>query len=73
MYYQEHLPPHIHAEYRGKKAKIDFQGNILKGDICSKTAMRLIRDWIDLHYSELQEDWNLAQSGKALNRIKPLE
>ena len=52
---------------------IDFQGNILRGGLVSKTALRLVRDWIDLHYVELQEDWNLAQTGKTLNRINPLE
>ena len=73
MFYEDHHPPHIHAEYQGEKAIIDFQGNILRGDLASKTALRLVRDWIDLHFFELQEDWNLARSGKALNRINPLE
>ncbi len=73
MFYEDHNPPHIHAEHQGSKAVLDFRGNILYGDLASKTALRLVRDWIDLHYFELQEDWNLAQTGEALKRIKPLE
>ena len=73
MFYQDHSPPHIHVEYKGKKAKIDFQGNIIQGNLDSKTALRLVRDWIDLYYRELEYDWKQAQAGKALKRIPPLE
>lgn len=48
MYYDEHNPPHIHVEYRNNKAVIDFRGNILKSDLKSRTATRLIREWIDI-------------------------
>ncbi len=30
MYYDEHNPPHLHAEYQGTKAVFDFQGNMSK-------------------------------------------
>lgn len=73
MYYQEHNPPHLHAEYQGSKALFDFRGNIMKGDLCSKTALRLVREWIDLHVDELNDDWELARSGKEIKQITPLE
>jgi hypothetical protein len=73
MYYQEHNPPHIHAEYQGSKALLDFRGNIMKGDLCSKTALRLVREWIDLHLDELNDDWELARSGNEIKQITPLE
>jgi hypothetical protein len=53
MYYDDHNPPHIHAEYQGNKALLDFRGNILKGDLQSRTALKLVRDWIDLRNDEL--------------------
>ena len=31
MFYDEHHPPHLHAEYQGGKAVFDFQGNMFKG------------------------------------------
>jgi hypothetical protein len=73
MYYDEHNPPHIHLEYQGNKAILDFQGNILKGDLKSRTALRLVRDWIDLRNDEIDEDWKLAQKGKKIKKIPPLE
>ena len=73
MYYDDHPPPHIHAEYQGNKAKIDFGGNVLLGDLRSKTALRLVREWIDLHDSDLRRDWELASDGKPLEKVAPLE
>jgi hypothetical protein len=73
MYYNEHNPPHLHAEYQGSNAIFDFSGNIVKGSLSSKTATRLVRDWIDLHALELENDWTLAQSGKELKNIEPLD
>lgn len=72
MYFEEHNPPHIHAEHQGDKAVFDLLGNITKGSFKSRTATRLVREWIDLHVSELEEDWTLAQAGKEIKKIAPL-
>lgn len=73
MFYEEHNPPHVHAEYSGCKAVFDFKGNIVKGDLESKTAVKLVREWIDLHLAELERDWELARAEKPLDRIEPLK
>jgi hypothetical protein len=73
MYFEDHSPPHVHVENRGHKALFDFSGNVLQGSLNSRTATRLVREWIDLHADELQANWQLAQNSRALNRIAPLE
>ncbi len=73
IFYNDHNPPHVHVEYQGHKALIDFQGNVLRGDLGSRTALRLVREWIDLHVGELTTDWELARAGRAVNPIAPLE
>ncbi len=73
MFYDDHNPPHIHVEYQDQKAVIDFRGNIVKGDIKSRTALRLIREWIDLHSEDLMCNWELAKTGEEINKINPLE
>ena len=55
-----------------KKSVFDFQGNIIRGSLFSKTATRLIREWIDLHSAELEADWKLAKAGKQIRKIDPL-
>ena len=72
MFFNEHNPPHFHAEYQGNKAVFDFRGNIVKGDLRSVTATRLVREWVDLYASDLIEDWELAREGKELKKITPL-
>ena len=73
MFFDEHDPPHFHAEYQGNKAVFDLNGNIMKGNLNSKTATRLVREWIDLHLRELNEDWELVRAGKETKKIAPLE
>lgn len=73
MFFDEHNPPHVHAEYQGKKSVFDLNGNVTHGDLCSRTATRLVREWIDLHVDELRADWELAQAGKSIQKIAPLE
>lgn len=73
MYYAEHDPPHLHAEYAGKKILLDFHGNILRGDLESRAAIRLVREWIDIHAVELMENWEKARLGHELNKINPLD
>ncbi|MBI5788044.1 MAG: DUF4160 domain-containing protein [Candidatus Schekmanbacteria bacterium] len=72
MYYDEHNPPHLHAEYQGGKALFDFSGNIIRGGLYSRTATKLIREWIDLHVIELEEDWESAKEGQEIKPIEPL-
>ena len=73
LYYDDHEPPHLHAEYQGNKAVIDFEGNVLHGGLGSRTAMRLVRQWIDLHVPELEQGWRLARAGRAISKIDPLD
>lgn len=73
MYYDEHAPPHVHVEYQAKKALVDFRGNVVRGDLESRTALRLVREWIDLRHDELAEDWELATAGKEMKKIAPLD
>ncbi|MDE0155159.1 MAG: DUF4160 domain-containing protein [Gammaproteobacteria bacterium] len=73
MFYDEHNPPHFHAEYSGNRAVFDFQGNVLKGSLSSRTATKLVREWTDLHLSELEEDWKLARESKTIKKIEPLK
>jgi len=73
MFFDEHNPPHIHVEHQGNRAVFDLSGNITRGVLQSRTAIKLVREWIDLHVAELLEDWCLAQAGKEIKKINPLD
>ena len=45
MFYQEHGPPHFHAEHQGDHATFTFDGAVLAGAIRSARARGHIRAW----------------------------
>jgi len=73
MFFDEHNPPHFHAEYQGNRAVFDFNGNMIRGDLDSITARKLVREWVDLHVDELMENWDLARNDEEIKKIDPLD
>jgi hypothetical protein len=73
MYYQEHAPPHFHAEYQGQHGTFAFSGQPMAGNLKSGTAGRLIQEWAATHQSQLEANWANMEAGRALERIEPLE
>jgi hypothetical protein len=73
MYYKEHDPAHFHAEHQGQEGKFDFSGKMVIGNIQSKTALQLIRQWAVLHRAELEANWAKTKAGQPLEKIAPLE
>jgi hypothetical protein len=37
------------------------------------TATKLVREWIDIHSRELEENWNLSRAGQPFKEIAPLD
>ena len=71
MYFaqKEHNPPHIHVIYGEYMSAIDIQTlDVLEGDLPEK-ALNLVKEWIQLHQSEILEIWFTQQ----FKKITPLE
>lgn len=73
MFYREHGVPHFHAEHQGQQATFTFDGELLAGEIQSRTALRLVREWALAHRAELDANWNRSMAGAMIERIAPLE
>jgi predicted DNA-binding protein len=52
---------------------LNIRYRLLASNLNSKTATKLVREWIDLRLNELEEDWELARDGKPVKKIAPLE
>jgi hypothetical protein len=53
MYFNDHNPPHFHAEYQGEQAEYNIKTlEIIAGNI-SNRANALILEWASLHREEL--------------------
>lgn len=49
MYYDDHNPPHFHAEYNGNKIIVDIiKGKVIEGSFPSK-QLKLILAWAVIH------------------------
>lgn len=73
MFYEDHPPPHFHAEYQGEHGKFGFDGVMTVGNIRSRRALRLIHEWAELHRVELEANWDRARAKRPLDRIPPLQ
>ena len=72
MYYDDHTPPHFHAEYNGKKALVDILNcRVISGALPAK-QLKLILAWAVIHQDELMQNWELAKLKEPLNKINPL-
>ena len=72
MYSSDHAPPHFHARYGEHEAKITINtGEPIAGNMPTR-ALRLLREWTDLHQAELQLNWEQAQARMPLAKIDPL-
>ena len=72
MYYNDHNPPHFHAEYQDFEATIEIESGIIKGQI-PRRALKLIFEWMDLHKEELLLNWEKIEQRKSLEKIEPLK
>ena len=72
MFFNEHNPPHFHAEYQGSEGIFNFDGEMLQGNIKSTTALRLIKEWARLRNTELNENWVKITDKIGINKIEPL-
>lgn len=72
MFFDDHNPPHVHAEYAEFVAQFDFEANLIKGEMPTKQR-KLIEAWILLHQDEIKADWKIALEGGTIERIDPLK
>lgn len=73
MYYNEHSPPHFHAEYQEFRAEFNiYTLEIIKGDL-PKRAKSLVLEWAFEHRQELLDNWNLRENKKDLIKVEPLK
>ena len=73
MYYNEHVPPHFHAQYGENQVEIAIETlEVLKGKLPNR-VLGLVLEWAALHRNELRADWERARNEQPLEYIQPLE
>jgi len=73
MYYNDHIPPHFHAEYGEHEAIYEIDTlDVMRGDL-PRRAHALVIEWASEHRAELRDDWERARQEKPLEKIEGLE
>jgi hypothetical protein len=73
MFFDDHNPPHFHAEYSGDVALFDIRNLSLFSGYLAPRVKGFVIEWATIHQQELLEDWERAQTQQDLLRIAPLE
>ena len=72
MFFDDHLPPHFHAEYGNLEAIVNINTLALVAGKLPPRALGLIMEWAALHQAELKADWEKAKSKQPVDKIDPL-
>lgn len=66
---KEHEPSHIHALYGEYMGEFNLETlEMIQGDLPRK-AQELVREWMFIHYKELQHMWDTQR----IRKLPPLE
>ena len=72
LYYDDHLPPHFHANYGSEKAEFRIAPlGLLKGRLPPR-VLALVTEWAALHQAELLDAWDRRATGQKPPGIEPL-
>jgi hypothetical protein len=72
MYYDDHGPPHFHAEYSGQVMVVSIATLAVTKGRLPPRAMGMVLEWAAQHQAELMAVWQLAQGQQPLTKIDPL-
>lgn len=72
MFWKDHNPPHFHARYGEYLAALDFEGNVIMGNLPPR-VLSMIQEWTSIHLEELKNNWVRMQTKQYPYPIKPLE
>ncbi len=64
MYFNDHLPPHLHALYGEYNGVIDLSNlEMIEGDLPPR-ATKLVKEWVDEYKDELNKMWQTKKFKK---------
>jgi hypothetical protein len=73
MFFDEHNPPHFHAEYGDLEVLVEIDKLAVIAGSLPPRALGLVMEWAVLHQQELLKLWEDARFQKALHKIDPLK
>lgn len=72
MYFDDHNPPHFHADYSGHRAVIRILDAAVDNGALPSKQLKIVLAWCVIYQEELMEDWELVKQGQAPKKIPAL-
>jgi hypothetical protein len=73
MYFNDHLPPHFHAEYGEFEALYVIDTlDVLRGQL-PRRAHNMVVEWALVHRADLRANWTRAREQTPLREVEPLD
>ena len=72
IYFDDHPPPHFHAEYGDHEAVIQIRDLAIIAGALPTRATRMVLEWAALHQRELLSAWQSAVRREPAGKIEPL-
>jgi len=72
MFYNDHPPPHFHAEYGGDQMLVAIETLAVIAGKLAPRATGMVMEWAAQHQDDLRRAWNQARNMDPLDRIDPL-
>jgi hypothetical protein len=72
MNFNDHNPPHFHANYGSFQISVEIKSGIVEGKF-PKRALNLVLEWYEIHKDELMDNWNSIIKTGEYKKISPLE
>ncbi len=73
MFFEDHNPPHFHAQYGEWEVLIDINTFGVFAGHFPPRALGLVIEWATQHQNELLNNWERARVQKSLSKIEPLK
>ena len=70
MYFNEHNPPHFHAQYGKFNAVFDIETGIKTKGEFPKIGERIVTKWAKQYKKDLLENWKMMSTKKVFRKIK---
>jgi hypothetical protein len=72
MFFNDHPPPHFHAQYGEFEATVEIAHPRDPRGPTATPTLNLVREWAMMHREELLEDWRFCRENTVPMKIEPL-
>ena len=73
MFFNDHSPPHFHAEYGEHRALVGIHTQGVFAGSLPPRAQSLVVEWASLRQTELMDCWKRAQALEPIGKLDPLQ